>query len=108
MQEDGTFTTTSNLKLKFTRFDNDREFQCLTQNKLMTNNNEAPLQAGKNITVYCKSQFPSNYCTIKINLHSDPPFVTMKPAKVTTFENSSVLLYCEYSANPKTLSMVLW
>lgn len=47
--------------------------------------------------------------TRKINFSfTDPPIVTMKPENITVNETVDFIIFCDYEANPATLTRVSW
>lgn len=39
---------------------------------------------------------------------SDPPIVSVRPENITVNETADILLFCEYEANPASLTSVTW
>ncbi|XP_061395466.1 hemicentin-1 isoform X1 [Musca vetustissima] len=89
-QADGTFYTQSDLLFNATRFENDKEFRCEAENIVTKMNGEKPFQALLGLEVFY------------------PPVITLNPLNATVNTGDSVLLYCDYVANPATLKSVVW
>ncbi|XP_073840505.1 neuromusculin isoform X8 [Musca autumnalis] len=89
-QTDGTFYTQSDLLFNATRFENDKEFRCEAENIVTKMNGEKPFQALLGLEVFY------------------PPVITLNPLNATVNTGDSVLLYCDYVANPATLKSVVW
>ncbi|XP_059224133.1 uncharacterized protein LOC106090474 isoform X6 [Stomoxys calcitrans] len=89
-QADGTFYTQSELLFNATRFENDKEFRCEAENIVVKMNGEKPFQALLGLEVFY------------------PPVIDVNPLNATVNTGDSVLLYCDYVANPATLKSVLW
>lgn len=91
-----------------TRFDNSKEFQCLAENEVIIHNDEPALKAVRNLDVYCKF-CGAQHCSItQFKMLSVPPVVSVRPTNITTQENGSVILFCEYVGNPQKLETVVW
>ncbi|XP_075164374.1 neuromusculin isoform X2 [Haematobia irritans] len=89
-QPDGTFYTQSELLFNATRFENDKEFRCEAENIVVKMNGEKPFTALLGLEVFY------------------PPVITVNPLNATVNTGDSVLLYCDYVANPATLKSVVW
>ncbi|KAM7357581.1 neuromusculin isoform 3-T4 [Cochliomyia hominivorax] len=89
-KEDGTYHTQSDLIFNASRFENDVKFVCQAENIVLQINREAPMQSLLTLEVLY------------------PPVVKVSPPEITVNTSDTVLLNCEYVANPASLDQVVW
>ncbi|KAI8118506.1 Kin of IRRE-like protein 2 [Lucilia cuprina] len=89
-KEDGTYHTQSDLIFNASRFENDVKFVCQAENIVLQINREAPMQSLLTLEVLY------------------PPVVKVSPPEITVNTSDTVLLNCEYVANPASLDHVVW
>ncbi|XP_055855843.1 hemicentin-1 isoform X5 [Episyrphus balteatus] len=89
-QNDGTFHTVSDLIFNASRFENDMVFRCDADNVVLQMNREKPIYS---------------FVTLEVMY---PPVVKVSPPHITVNTSDTVLLNCEYVANPATLTSVKW
>lgn len=90
IQSDGTYETVSQMIFTATRFENSAVIKCEADNIVMRNEMDKPLHELLNLEVMY------------------PPVVIVKPDNLTIDETGEFLLFCEYDANPATLTSVRW
>ncbi|XP_076167348.1 hemicentin-1-like isoform X3 [Ptiloglossa arizonensis] len=88
--EDGTSKTVSYLTFTASKYDNGRTFKCYAENSVTRSDNLEPMKETATIEVLY------------------PPIVRMKPNNITVNETEDFLIFCDYEANPATLSNVIW
>ncbi|KAL9904023.1 neuromusculin isoform 2-T2 [Glossina fuscipes fuscipes] len=89
-KEDGTYHTQSELIFNATRFENDMVFRCEAENIVLQINREKPFTSSMTLEVLY------------------PPVVKVSPLDITVNTSDTVLLNCEYVANPASLTHVVW
>ncbi|XP_055919479.1 uncharacterized protein LOC129951381 [Eupeodes corollae] len=89
-ENDGTFHTRSELVFNASRFENDMVFRCDADNVVLQMNREKPIYS---------------FVTLEVMY---PPVVKVSPPHITVNTSDTVLLNCEYVANPATLTSVKW
>lgn len=89
-EQDGTFTTISQLIFDASRFENGASFQCSADNIAMRQDVERAIHD----TFVLEVMYP--------------PVVSVKPDNITVNETQDILLFCEYDANPASLNLVTW
>ncbi|XP_067643045.1 uncharacterized protein nrm isoform X2 [Eurosta solidaginis] len=87
---DGTYNTQSELIFNATRFENDMVFRCDAENVVLQINREKPFTSSLTLEVLY------------------PPVVKVSPPEITVNTSDTVLLNCEYVANPASLTQVVW
>ncbi|KAK9303054.1 hypothetical protein QLX08_005158 [Tetragonisca angustula] len=88
--KDGTLQTTSSLAFTASVYDNGRTFKCYAENSVTRSENMKPMIESMTIEVLY------------------PPIVTMKPENITVNETEDFIVFCDYEANPATLTKVAW
>nr|XP_036226716.1 uncharacterized protein LOC106618396 isoform X3 [Bactrocera oleae]XP_036226717.1 uncharacterized protein LOC106618396 isoform X3 [Bactrocera oleae] len=89
-KDDGTYHTQSELIFNATRFENDMIFRCDADNVVLQINREKPFTSSLTLEVLY------------------PPVVKVSPPEITVNTSDTVLLNCEYVANPASLTQVMW
>ncbi|XP_017487290.1 PREDICTED: uncharacterized protein LOC108375658, partial [Rhagoletis zephyria] len=89
-KDDGTYHTQSELIFNATRFENDMIFRCDADNVVLQINREKPFTSSLTLEVLY------------------PPVVKVSPPEITVNTSDTVLLNCEYVANPASLTQVVW
>ncbi|XP_054735884.1 uncharacterized protein LOC129242947 isoform X2 [Anastrepha obliqua] len=89
-KDDGTYHTQSELIFNATRFENDMNFRCDADNVVLQINREKPFTSSLTLEVLY------------------PPVVKVSPPEITVNTSDTVLLNCEYVANPASLTQVVW
>ncbi|XP_076648932.1 neuromusculin isoform X4 [Halictus rubicundus] len=87
---DSTLETISYLTFTATEYDNGQTFKCYAENSVTRSENLEPMKMSTTIEVFY------------------PPIVTMKPQNITVNETEDILIFCDYDANPATLTNVTW
>ncbi|XP_076242835.1 neuromusculin isoform X2 [Calliopsis andreniformis] len=87
---DGTSKTVSYLSFTATEYDNGRTLKCYAENSVTRSENLEPMKESVTIEVLY------------------PPIVRMKPMNITVNETEDILIFCDYNANPATLTKVTW
>ncbi|TMW44869.1 hypothetical protein DOY81_010051, partial [Sarcophaga bullata] len=82
-------TRASDLIFNASRFENDVKFVCQAENIVLQINREAPMQSLLTLEVLY------------------PPVVRVSPPEITVNTSDTVLLNCEYVANPASLDHVV-
>lgn len=101
------------------RFENDLEFRCEADNIVLQASREKPLSSALTLEVLCKLNEQKEKKKKKswgqVNFHGiiscrrlDPPVVKISPPEITVNTSDTVLLNCEYVANPASLTQVIW
>ncbi|XP_076393662.1 neuromusculin isoform X5 [Megachile rotundata] len=88
--EDGTSETISYLAFTATEYDNGRTFKCYAENSVTRSEDLKPMKESTTIEVLY------------------PPIVTMQPENVTVNETEDFIIFCDYEANPASLTKVIW
>ncbi|XP_031788316.1 hemicentin-1 isoform X2 [Nasonia vitripennis] len=88
--DDGTTQTTSFLAFTASEDDNGREFSCAAVNSVMLKEGSKPMKENLIMEVMY------------------PPIVRMNPSNITVNETEDFQLFCDYEANPATLTSVVW
>ncbi|XP_025261769.1 hemicentin-2 isoform X2 [Camponotus floridanus] len=88
--KDGTSDTVSYLAFTASVYDNGRTFNCYAENSVTRIEDLKPLKETTTIEVLY------------------PPIIKMKPNNVTVNETDDFLIFCDYEANPATLTKVTW
>ncbi|XP_076632490.1 neuromusculin isoform X2 [Colletes latitarsis] len=88
--DDGTSETQSYLAFTASEYDNGRTFKCHAENSVTRSDNLEPMKETMTIEVLY------------------PPIVRMKPDNITVNETEDFLIFCDYEANPATLTKVTW
>ncbi|KZC13798.1 Hemicentin-2, partial [Dufourea novaeangliae] len=87
---DGTSETISYLAFTASEYDNGRTFKCYAENSVTRSENLEPMKESTTIEVLY------------------PPIVRMRPENITVNETEDILIFCDYEANPATLTKVTW
>ncbi|XP_076290839.1 neuromusculin isoform X4 [Lasioglossum baleicum] len=87
---DSTLETISYLAFTATEYDNGQTFKCYAENSVTRSENMEPMKLSTTIEVLY------------------PPIVRMKPQNITVNETEDILIFCDYEANPATLTNVTW
>ncbi|XP_033342891.1 neuromusculin isoform X2 [Megalopta genalis] len=87
---DSTSETISYLAFTATEYDNGRTFKCYAENSVTRYENLEPMKESTTIEVLY------------------PPTVRMRPQNITVNETEDILIFCDYEANPATLTNVTW
>ncbi|XP_061937653.1 hemicentin-2 isoform X9 [Apis cerana] len=88
--EDGTSVTIGYLAFTASVYDNGRTFKCYAENSVTRSEDMKPMIESTTIEVLY------------------PPIVTMKPENITVNETVDFIIFCDYEANPATLTRVSW
>ncbi|XP_078046874.1 neuromusculin [Augochlora pura] len=89
-RNDSTSETISYLAFTATEYDNGRTFKCYAENSVTRYENLEPMKESTTIEVLY------------------PPTVRMRPQNITVNETEDILIFCDYEANPATLTNVTW
>ncbi|KAL2720839.1 hemicentin-2 isoform X1 [Vespula squamosa] len=87
---DSTSKTISYLAFTASAYDNGKTFSCIAENPVIRTKRLKPMK---------------EVITIKVLY---PPIIKMKPFNVTVNETEDFIIYCDYEANPATLTKVTW
>ncbi|XP_077283136.1 nephrin-like [Arctopsyche grandis] len=90
VQADGTYDTQSSLTFVATRYENGQAFRCEAENIVSREESEKPLHATRLLEILY------------------PPIVSVRPENITVNETADIYLFCEYEANPASLTSVTW
>ncbi|XP_076222589.1 neuromusculin isoform X1 [Nomia melanderi] len=88
--DNGTSETISYLAFTASEYDNGRTFKCYAENSVTRYENLEPMKESTTIEVLY------------------PPIVKMKTQNITVNETEDILIFCDYEANPATLTAVTW
>ncbi|KAK2579264.1 hypothetical protein KPH14_008224 [Odynerus spinipes] len=87
---DSTSKTISYLAFTASEYDNGKTFSCIAENPVIRTKRLKPMK---------------EVITIEVLY---PPIITMKPLNLTVNETEDILIFCDYEANPASLTKVTW
>ncbi|XP_035734399.1 hemicentin-2-like [Vespa mandarinia] len=87
---DSTSKTISYLAFTASAYENGKTFSCIAENPVIRTKRLKPMK---------------EVITIKVLY---PPIINMRPINITVNETDDFIIYCDYEANPITLTKVTW
>nr|XP_034174876.1 uncharacterized protein LOC117601811 isoform X3 [Osmia lignaria] len=87
---DGTSETISHLAFTASEYDNGRTFKCYAENSVTRSEVLKPMKESMTIEVLY------------------PPIVSIQPENITVNETEDFIIFCDYEANPASLTEVIW